>query len=109
MDANVNPEQHSSNLTYSSYGPLSESEALIRLKKFGPNEIPASKVSSFWNKLKKLITEPMLILLIVVACVYLFLGDLREGVMLVFSVFVVVGIFLYQERRSEKEIGRAHV
>lgn len=48
--------------------------------------------------------EPMLLLLIATSAVYLVLGDIGEALLLVASMVLVVGIALYQERRTERTL-----
>jgi len=83
---------------------LTESEAAIQLQKFGLNELPQVKQETYWIKSSRLIKEPMILLLIATATIYFFLGDLAEAMLLGLSVFVVIGISLYQERKSERAL-----
>jgi len=46
----------------------------------------------------------MFLLLIAGGAIYLSLGDIREAVMLLGFVFVVMGITLYQERKTERAL-----
>jgi Ca2+-transporting ATPase len=45
--------------------------------------------------------EPMILLLISAAVIYFFLGELRDSLVLMGSIFFVVGIDLYQQRKTE--------
>jgi Ca2+-transporting ATPase len=83
---------------------LSSQEAAARLKEFGPNELPSARPTSPWVRVVKILKEPMLLLLLAACALYLILGDLGEGAMLGAGVFVVVGISLYQDRKSEKAL-----
>lgn len=83
---------------------LSDSEAADRLTRTGHNELPQSKKENFWVRSSKLLKEPMLLLLIAAAIIYLIMGDFGEGIMLGASVFVVIGISFYQEHKSEKAL-----
>lgn len=83
---------------------LTEQEAAHRLQKFGSNELPQSKKQGVWARIVKLLREPILLLLVATGIVYLVMGDLSEGIMLGTSVFVVIGISYYQERKSEKAL-----
>lgn len=88
----------------SSLPGLSETEAAERLKKEGYNELPSSKKRSFFAIALDVIKEPMFILLISGGAIYLLLGDVREAVMLLGFVFIVMGITLYQERKTERAL-----
>lgn len=86
------------------YTNLSETEAAARLIRFGRNELPQAKQENFWVRGLKLFKEPMLLLLIAAGAIYLIMGDLGEGLMLGASIFVVLGISLYQDYKSEKAL-----
>ncbi|MBY0471799.1 cation-translocating P-type ATPase [bacterium] len=83
---------------------LTEEQAVERYKQHGSNDLPSSKSLSFFARSWKFLKEPMLLLLVSAASVYLIIGDLSEGIMLGTSVFVVIGISLYQDRKSEKAL-----
>ncbi len=83
---------------------LSEKEAAERLAREGYNEIPSAKKRSFWAIVYGVIREPMLLLLIGGGIIYMILGDIREALMLLAFVFVIIGITLYQERRTERTL-----
>jgi len=52
------------------------------------------------------LTEPMFLLLIAAASIYVVLGDVREAIILAASIVVVVGITILQERRTERALGK---
>ncbi len=83
---------------------LFETEAAERLKKEGYNELPSSKKRSIFAIALDVIKEPMFILLIAGGAIYLLLGDVREAFMLLGFVFIVMGITLYQERKTERAL-----
>ena len=83
---------------------LTDLEALKRIEKYGFNELPRSKREGYFTRIVKLFKEPMILLLIATAGVYLIMGDLEEGILLSCSVLVVIGISLYQEIKSENAI-----
>jgi P-type Ca2+ transporter type 2C len=83
---------------------LSDEEAKKILIKDGYNELPSQKKQGGFVILLKVLSEPMLILLICGGAIYLFLGEIQDALMLLFSVFVVIGITFYQERKTEKTL-----
>lgn len=83
---------------------LFETEAADRLKKEGYNELPSSKKRSIFAITLDVVKEPMFLLLIAGGVIYLFLGDVREAFMLLGFVFIVMGITLYQERKTERAL-----
>jgi len=83
---------------------LSGSEAAERQKQFGYNELPQSKPRSIFAIALEVIKEPMFLLLVAGSLIYSILGDLQEALMLMGFVFVVMGITLYQERKTERAL-----
>jgi Ca2+-transporting ATPase len=83
---------------------VSDSEAAERLRADGPNELPSSKPRSVLGIALDVVREPMFLLLVASGAVYLVLGDLAEGLLLLAFVFVVMGITLYQQRKSERAL-----
>src|SRR4030042_39307 len=83
---------------------LTEKEAAERLRREGYNEIPSAKKRSFFAIAFGVIREPMLLLLIAGGIIYLILGDIQEALLLLFFVCVVIGITLYQERKTERTL-----
>ncbi|MBK5215730.1 MAG: cation-translocating P-type ATPase [Candidatus Pacebacteria bacterium] len=83
---------------------LSEAEAVFLLKQNGFNELPSQKKRSGFYMLFKIMSEPMIILLIGAGVIYLFMGDIKDALLLVFSVIIVIAITFYQERKTEKTL-----
>ena len=83
---------------------ISTIEAKRRFLIYGPNEIPQQKRQNVLSLLWKVISEPMLLLLIASGLIYLFLGEPKDAVMLSSFVIVVVGITFYQEKKTEKTL-----
>ena len=61
---------------------LSDGEAASILKEEGYNELPATKKRSFLAIAFDVVREPMFLLLVSCGAIYLFLGDIREALML---------------------------
>ena len=83
---------------------LSETEASERLNKEGYNELPSAKMRSIFAIALEVMKEPMFLLLVACGALYLILGDVGEALMLLGFVFVVIGITLYQERKTERAL-----
>ena len=83
---------------------LSEAEVMERLKRDGCNELPASKKRNIFAIAFGVFKEPMFLLLVACGAIYLILGDMHDAIMLLGFVFVVMGITIYQEGKSEKAI-----
>ncbi|MEQ8188810.1 MAG: cation-translocating P-type ATPase [Candidatus Eremiobacterota bacterium] len=83
---------------------LSGTEASERLKKEGYNELPSARNRSILAIALEVMKEPMFLLLVACGVLYLILGDVGEALMLLGFVFVVIGITLYQERKTERAL-----
>ena len=83
---------------------LSAGEAASRLVAEGWNELPSARPRSLIAIAWQVLREPMFLLLIGAATIYLFLGDVREAVVLSVSVFVVMAITFFQERKTERAL-----
>ncbi|MGZ3649578.1 MAG: cation-translocating P-type ATPase [Bdellovibrionota bacterium] len=83
---------------------LTEEIAKKRLSEFGPNDLPRTGSSSLLGRLFKLLREPMLLLLVVISVIYLFTGELTEGIALGFSAVLVIAIAYFQDYKSERAL-----
>ncbi len=83
---------------------LDEAEARRRLAADGPNTLPSGARQGVLAIGWKVATEPMFLLLIGAASVYLVLGDVREALVLAASIVVVLAITVVQERRTERAL-----
>lgn len=83
---------------------LSASMARARLRQDGYNELPAALPKSAWRIAIDVIREPMFLLLLAAASIYLLIGDIGEALALQVSVFVIIGITFVQERRTERAL-----
>jgi Ca2+-transporting ATPase len=83
---------------------LSQEEAEKILRIDGFNELPSQKKQGFLSIFLKTLSEPMLVLLVACGIIYLFVGDFKDALLLLFSVFVIITITLYQEIKTEKTI-----
>ena len=83
---------------------LSTSEAAQRLAQEGPNALPGGQRRSLLSMAVATLREPMFLLLLAAATLYLAFGDLQEGLTLFGFVLVTVGLTLYQEGKTERAI-----
>jgi Ca2+-transporting ATPase len=83
---------------------LASATVLRRLEEEGYNELPAGRSKRLYQLLFELIREPMVFLLIACGSIYLVLGDPQEAWMLLGFLFVIIGITLYQERKTERSL-----
>jgi Ca2+-transporting ATPase len=83
---------------------LTQNEAARRLSEEGYNELPSSRRRNSLAIAIEVIREPMFLLLVACGVVYLFLGEPKEALMLLGFVFVIMGITIVQERRTERAL-----
>jgi Ca2+-transporting ATPase len=83
---------------------LTESEASERLRSEGPNELPRRRRSSNLAIVFDVAREPMFLLLVACGAVYLAMGEPKEALMLLSFVFVIMGVTIIQERRTERAL-----
>ncbi len=94
----------SENFDINTISGLSEQEATARLAKEGFNELPSTGRRGIVKIAFEIVREPMFILLIAGGIIYLLLGDVREALILLGSIFVIMGITFYQENRTERAL-----
>jgi len=83
---------------------LTESQVAEKLRTEGYNSLPSSKPKNIFTLALGVIKEPMFILLVACGSLYLVLGQLQEGLMLLGFVFVIMGIEFFQEKKTEKAL-----
>jgi Ca2+-transporting ATPase len=83
---------------------LSEKEAVDRLELEGYNELPSSRKRNIFSLALNVVREPMFLLLVACGMLYLVFGDIYEALMLLGFVLFVMGITLYQERKTENAL-----
>lgn len=91
-------------LKSSKFQGLSEEAVKAKIAKEGYNELPSSKPKNFLALAWGVAKEPMFLLLVACGTLYLILGDVQEGLMLLGFVFVIMGIEFYQEKKTEKAL-----
>lgn len=83
---------------------LSSEQAAAILRRHGYNELPSTKTKSIFIIAIEVVREPMFLLLLAASLIYLFLGDFREAIVLLLSVFGVMGITFFQQRKTERAL-----
>jgi P-type Ca2+ transporter type 2C len=83
---------------------LTSSEAAVRLTREGLNLLPGTQPKSLLAIALSVVTEPMFLMLLVAGGLYFALGDRAEAAFLLAFVFVVIGITLMQERKTQRAL-----
>jgi len=85
-------------------GGLTSAEAARRLAADGANALPAARERGIAAIALEVLREPMFLLLVAAAAIYLALGDLHEALVLAASVLVIIAIAVRQERKAERAL-----
>jgi Ca2+-transporting ATPase len=83
---------------------LTDAEAAQRLRVEGANELPVSGRRRIWHTAFDVVREPMFILLLASGVIYLVLGEPKDAALLLGFVFVIIGITLYQQQKTERAL-----
>jgi Ca2+-transporting ATPase len=87
-----------------SWTGLTEAEAKQRLQQYGANVLSSVRKLTLFSIVLGTLKEPMLILLLSTGVVYLLIGDLREAIAILASIFIVIGISTTQKHRTERTL-----
>lgn len=83
---------------------LSEKEVRASQKKHGANILFKQQRKGLFFYGKRLVQEPMLLLLLIIAVLYFGIGNQWDGWLMLGGVLLIIGIDLYQERRTDKAL-----
>lgn len=83
---------------------LTEEQVQASRKTYGLNTLAFKKESGFLDAVKRLIAEPMVILLLVAATIYFISGKIGDGIFLAAAIVLVATISLYQDTRSRNAL-----
>ena len=89
---------------FQSWRGLSEQEAASRLLRFGPNLVHEPRSRSVREILRETLREPMFLLLTGAATLYLFIGDLAEGLFLTGGALLSLALVIVQRSRTERAL-----
>ena len=92
------------NITSEKYKGLIANQVKEKLRTEGYNSLPSSKPKNVLSIAVGVVKEPMFILLVACGSLYLVLGELQEGLMLLGFVFVIMGIEFLQQKKTEKAL-----
>ena len=83
---------------------LTSLEAARLLTEFGPNSVESDTSRSRLSDTFAVLREPMLLLLLAAGLISFFLADLTDAILLMFTVVIVLGISIYQQRRTNRAL-----
>lgn len=83
---------------------LTTAQADASREQHGANTLETQDDKILWQVLKEIVLEPMFIILLVACIIYFLVGQYKEGIIMLVSIFIVAGISLFQEYRSKNAI-----
>ena len=83
---------------------LTDQELKASRNQFGYNQPAELKKSAWYTMLLDILKEPMLLLLIAVAVIYVVVGNFSEALFMLGAIIAVSGISFYQDNRSKKAL-----
>jgi Ca2+-transporting ATPase len=83
---------------------LTAEEAAQRQKQFGKNELSPRKKKNIFSAILSALSEPMFLLLIVTAVIYFFLGQPRDGIIMLIFVLGMISIDVIQGWKTDKTL-----
>ncbi|NDJ86709.1 MAG: cation-translocating P-type ATPase [Chloroflexi bacterium] len=83
---------------------LTEAEVQRRQEKHGKNALPADAGTNWFKLIVGQFTELMVVILLVAAVISLFLGDVKDVVVIMVIVILNAALGIYQEYRAERAI-----
>ncbi|HEX7363735.1 MAG TPA: cation-translocating P-type ATPase [Dehalococcoidia bacterium] len=83
---------------------LTQVEATNRLKQLGANRLTIARKVSFWRVFREEITEPMILLLLVVGIIYSIWGEARDAITIFVIIIALVFVEIFTEYRAKKGV-----
>jgi Ca2+-transporting ATPase len=83
---------------------LNTEEVIASRQKNGSNTLELQEDRVFFQVLKEVVMEPMFMILLAACIVYFAVGQYKEGIIMLVSIFIVAGISLFQEYRSKNAV-----
>ncbi len=83
---------------------LTSEEAIRKLAESGPNELPQGRRRDFARILVETTREPMFLMLLGAALLYLLFGDIGQGIFMLAGAGGAVALVVFQELRSERAL-----
>ncbi len=83
---------------------LNTEQVVLARKKYGINKLNYKKENTFLDTLKRILKEPMIILLLVASSIYFISGKTGDGIFLAAAIVFQTSISLYQFSRSKNAL-----
>ena len=79
---------------------LTSTEAAARLATHGPNRLVARDRAAWVKEVVGLVLDPMSVMLVIAAAVYMALGERRDAIVMLIALVPVIGVDVFLEARS---------
>ncbi len=83
---------------------LSSDEAASRAMQFGPNELEVAQRDPVWRMIVASATEPFVLMLATAGVLAILVGELRDGLLVLFGLLPIVGADVVTEYRGERAL-----
>jgi P-type Ca2+ transporter type 2C len=83
---------------------LTSAEAISRLSKFGPNELPKARPAPLWRLVASQLRDPLILVLLVAAALTLGTGDWTDASVIVLVIVVNTSVGVIQEVKAGQAI-----
>jgi Ca2+-transporting ATPase len=85
---------------------LTNEQVLKARVKFGENKLNSKKENTIVDAAKRLVTDPMMILLLVASTIYFISGKIGDGIFLSCAIFLQASISFFQFKRSKNALNK---
>lgn len=83
---------------------LTTEQVLLAREKYGPNTLSFKKENTFLKTVKRIATEPMMVLLLTASTIYFISGKTGDGIFLTAAIIFQTSISLFQYSRSKNAL-----
>lgn len=83
---------------------LTDEQVAIARQQFGRNVFAFKKVNGFWEAAKRIIKDPMLLLLFTASAIYFISGKTGDGIFMAAAIIIQTSISFYQYSRSKNAL-----
>lgn len=85
---------------------LTDVEVIESRKTNGTNSLKLKENNAFFDFLKSLLSDPMLMLLLLAAAIYFISGDTGDGIFMLCAILFEVALSVYQDRKSKNALDK---
>jgi Ca2+-transporting ATPase len=83
---------------------LNNEQVILARKQFGQNKLIYKKSNTIFDALKRIITDPMMIILLLASSIYFISGKMGDGIFLTVAIFFQASISMFQYSRSKNAL-----